>query len=131
MQSSQRSATAMASAISSLVLVSSAFGASAACDTAAKAFMTSGIDWRRSRKCGDRSLVISGQSVMGLSPVSRHVFRHSSGGGAGRLELNQGHKSRAQLHTSPVKGDRLYAVQCRAKQKAPALPPEPFVFVPA
>ena len=43
MQSSQLKATAMASAINSLVLVSRALGASAACEMALKAFMTSGV----------------------------------------------------------------------------------------
>ena len=56
-QSSQWIATAMPRAISSLVLQSSALGASAACARPENAFMTSGAPLRKFRNCALRSLM--------------------------------------------------------------------------
>src|SRR6516162_8921457 len=64
MQSSQRIATAMPRATSSLVLKSSALGARAACARPEKAFMTSGAPLRRLRNLTLSSFVYSGHLVI-------------------------------------------------------------------
>ena len=70
MQSSQRMATEMPSAMSSLVLLSSAFGATAACARPEKAFITSGVSPRSVRMCPTISLVNSGQFFIRPSPCA-------------------------------------------------------------
>jgi len=51
-----------AAAMSSLVLASSAFGASALCAMAENALMTSGAPPRKLRSCALKTFVVSGQS---------------------------------------------------------------------
>src|SRR6516164_5332486 len=78
MQSSQRIAMPMPSAISSLVLASSAFGASAVCAIPENAFMTSGAPPRRLRNCALSTFVVSGQSsYMDISNCSFRGECHS------------------------------------------------------
>src|SRR5579864_8736033 len=67
MQSSQRTATAMPSAISSLVFTSSDFGAKAAWAMPANAFITSPAPPRKFFSCAESSLVCSGQLFMAPS----------------------------------------------------------------
>src|SRR6516164_3499272 len=71
MQSSHRTATAMANAISSLLLASSALAAVAACAMLANAFMTSGAPPRKFLSSAVSSFVISGQSFIALSMMMR------------------------------------------------------------
>ena len=69
MQASQRVATPMASAISSLVFVSSAFGYRAARAMAEKPFITSGAPPRSSRSGAEREAARSGQFLcMAVGP---------------------------------------------------------------
>src|SRR3974377_785128 len=80
MQSSQRIATAMPSAVNSLVLTSSAFGVSAACARPVKAFIASGASPRNVRMTPLILLVWFCQSVMGrFSSTNIHDAEYDFG----------------------------------------------------
>src|SRR3974390_719483 len=80
MQSSQRVAPAMPSAINSLVLTSSAFGVSAACARPVKAFIASGASPRKVRMTPLILLVWFCQSVMGrFSSTNIHDAEYDFG----------------------------------------------------
>src|SRR3954467_4550443 len=85
MQPSHRVATAMASAISSLVLVSSALAFKAACAMAEKPCMTAGAPPRSSFRAADRSLVVWTQFLFMV--LLRVRGRHKREAGGSNLHL--------------------------------------------
>src|SRR6516162_2647864 len=102
MQSSHRIPTAMPSAISSLVLPSSALGADAARAMAANAFITSGASPRKFLSCAVRSFVLCGQLVIVPSPPSlahRWAATMNQRDAAVRLES-------PEPDNSPIPGER-------------------------